>query len=81
MNHMAAEIKERGTHKIGKVMGEFKRGKLHSGSGAKVVKRSQAVAIGLSEARKAGADIPGKRESFRQEIMARARGRKLKKRS
>lgn len=40
--------------KIHKVMGEFKRGKLHSGSkkGPKVNKRAQAVAIALSEARK-----------------------------
>lgn len=40
--------------KVGKVMGEFKRGKLHSGSktGPKVKKRKQAVAIALSEARR-----------------------------
>jgi len=40
--------------KIGKVMGEFKRGKLHSGSkhGPKVTSRKQAIAISLSEARK-----------------------------
>ena len=37
--------------KIGKVMGEFKSGKLHSGMGGKVVKNpKQAIAIGLSEA-------------------------------
>lgn len=41
--------------KVEKVMGEFKRGALHSGSktGPKVTSRSQAVAIGLSEQRKA----------------------------
>jgi len=40
--------------KVGKVMGEFKRGQLHSGSktGPVVTKRKQAVAIGLSEQRK-----------------------------
>lgn len=45
-----------GKQKIGKVMGEFKRGELHSGSstGPKVTKTKQAVAIALSEARKAG---------------------------
>ena len=48
----------KGRHKIPKVLGEFKRGTLRSGSGAKVKKRKQAVAIGLSEARKAGARIP-----------------------
>lgn len=40
--------------KVQKVMGEFKSGTLHSGKGGKVVKsRKQAVAIALSEARKA----------------------------
>lgn len=40
--------------KMEKVMGEFKRGTLHSGSktGPKVKDRKQAIAIGLSEARK-----------------------------
>lgn len=37
--------------KIGKVMGEYKEGTLHSGKGGKVVKNpKQAVAIALSEA-------------------------------
>jgi len=36
--------------KVGAVMGEFKRGTLHSGSGEIVKKRSQAVAIAMSEA-------------------------------
>lgn len=41
--------------KVGKVMGEFKRGTLHSGSkkGPQVTSRKQAIAIGLSEERKA----------------------------
>jgi hypothetical protein len=38
--------------KVKKVMGEFKRGTLKSSSGQKVVKKEQAVAIGLSEARR-----------------------------
>jgi len=38
--------------KVGKVMGEFKRGTLHSGSGQRVTDRKQAIAIALSEARK-----------------------------
>lgn len=42
--------------KAHKVMGEFKRGKLHSGSkkGPMVTKRKQAIAIAMSEGRKAG---------------------------
>lgn len=41
-------------NKIGKVMGEFKEGTLHSGKGGPVVRsKAQAVAIALSEAGKA----------------------------
>lgn len=40
--------------KVEKVMGEYKRGTLHSGKGGPVVKsRKQAVAIALSEAQRA----------------------------
>ncbi len=39
--------------KVQKVMGEYKRGTLKSSSGRKVTKRKQAVAIALSEARRA----------------------------
>ena len=40
--------------KVGKVMKEFKEGALHSGKGGKVVKsKDQAIAIALSEGRKA----------------------------
>ena len=40
-------------HKIKRTLGEFKRGTLKSGSGATVRKRGQAIAIGLSQDRKA----------------------------
>jgi hypothetical protein len=41
------------TNKMGKVMGEYKEGTLHSGKGGPVVKnRKQAIAIGMSEANK-----------------------------
>jgi len=45
----------KGQKKVGKVMGEYKAGKLHSGSkkGPVVKSRDQAVAIALSEAGKA----------------------------
>lgn len=54
----------KGEKKIGKVMGEYKRGELHSGSkkGPVVKNPKQAIAIALSEARKAGAKIPKKAE-------------------
>ena len=46
--------------KVEKVMRERKRGTLKSGSGQKVTSRKQAIAIGLSEAREAGAKVPRK---------------------
>jgi hypothetical protein len=49
--------------KVKKVMHEFKRGKLKSGrSGKKVKSRKQAIAIGLSEARRAGGKVPKRRK-------------------
>lgn len=49
--------------KVEKVMKEYSAGKLHSGSkkGPVVSNKKQAVAIALSEARKAGAKIPKKK--------------------
>jgi len=45
--------------KIDKVMDEYKKGTLKSGnSDQKVTNRKQAVAIGISEARKSGAKVP-----------------------
>ena len=53
-----------GKAKMSKVMGEYKHHTLHSGSkkGPKVTNPKQAVAIALSESRKAGARIPKKRK-------------------
>lgn len=49
--------------KMKKVMHEYEEGTLHSGSkkGPVVKKKEQALAIGMSEARKAGAKIPKKK--------------------
>jgi hypothetical protein len=44
-------------------MHKLKGGKLKSGSGQKVKSRKQAIAIGLSEARKKGAKVPAKKTS------------------
>jgi len=48
--------------KVKRAMHEKKKGTLKSGrSGKKVTSRKQAIAIGLSEARKAGAKVPKKK--------------------
>jgi hypothetical protein len=54
--------KRTGRAKVGKVMQEYKRGQLKSGGRAKVKNRKQAIAIGLSEARRSGADVPPKKK-------------------
>ena len=54
---------KKASEKVEKVMRERKRGTLRSGgSGKKVTSRKQAIAIGLSEARQAGAKVPRKRK-------------------
>lgn len=51
-------------NKVGKVMHEYKHHELSSGrSGKKVKSRKQAIAIGLSEARRAGGKVPAKKKS------------------
>ena len=60
---MATKKKNKGEAKVEKIMHEFKDGTLKSSSGQKVTDRKQAIAIGLSEAREAGADIPEKPKS------------------
>jgi hypothetical protein len=47
-------------------MRERKRGTLRSGSGRKVTSRKQAIAIGLSEARRSGAKVPKKKGGSRK---------------
>ena len=53
--------------KVAEVMREYKRGELKSGAGRhpKVKSRKQAIAIGLSEARKEGARVPPPRRRSR----------------
>jgi Family of unknown function (DUF6496) len=59
--------KSKGKGKIEQTMHEFKHGGLHSGSkhGPKVTNRKQAVAIALSQARRAGARIPKRKGKSR----------------
>ena len=56
-----AKYSKKAQDKVEKVMHEKKKGTLKSGSGKKVTSRKQAIAIGLSEARKAGAKVPKKK--------------------
>jgi hypothetical protein len=60
-NNIMAKYSEKAGEKVEKTMHEMKEGKLKSGSGAKVTSKKQAVAIGLSEARKEGAKVPKKK--------------------
>jgi hypothetical protein len=60
---MARKYGKKASRKVRQVMRERKRGKLRSGrSGKKVTSRKQAIAIGLSEARRSGAKVPRKRK-------------------
>jgi hypothetical protein len=64
---MARKYSKKASKKVEKVMRERKRGTLRSGrSGKKVTSRKQAIAIGLSEARRAGAKVPKRRTRTRR---------------
>jgi hypothetical protein len=59
---MARKYSKGSQNKVEKVMRERKAGTLRSGSsGKKVTSRKQAIAIGLSEARRAGKKVPKKK--------------------
>jgi hypothetical protein len=58
---MARKYGHKAQNEVKKAMHEYKEGDLKSGkSGKKVQSRKQAVAIGLSKARKKGAKVPAK---------------------
>ena len=59
-----ARYGKKAQQKVKKAMHERKRGTLRSGgSGRKVKSRKQAIAIGLSQARRSGAKVPRKKSS------------------
>jgi hypothetical protein len=58
-----AKYGEKAQEKVEKAMHERKEGTLKSGSGKKVKSKKQAIAIGLSEARKEGGKVPKKKSS------------------
>jgi hypothetical protein len=58
---MARKYSKKASRKVKRTMSQRKNGTLRSGrSGRKVKSRKQAIAIGLSEARKAGAKVSRK---------------------
>ncbi len=62
-----ARYGKKASEKVEKAMHERKRGKLKSGRSGKTVKsRKQAIAIGLSQARRAGAKVPSKKSSSKK---------------
>ncbi len=56
-----AKYSKKAGEKVEKAMHEMKEGELKTGTGKKVTSKKQAVAIGLSEARDAGAKVPKKK--------------------
>jgi hypothetical protein len=61
---MARKYSKKASKKVRRAMHKRKRGTLRSGrSGRKVKSRKQAIAIGLSEARKEGAKVPSKKSA------------------
>ncbi|MGA0610190.1 DUF6496 domain-containing protein [Caldimonas sp. KR1-144] len=61
-----AQYGKKASEKVERAVHEQKHGTLRSGtSGKKVTSRKQAVAIGLSEARKAGAKVPPPKKGSR----------------
>lgn len=64
---MASKYGKKAHDKVEKAMHERKHGTLKSGkSGKKVTSRKQAIAIGLSEARREGGKVPSKKSSSKK---------------
>jgi hypothetical protein len=57
----ARKYSKAASRKVSKAMHERKKGTLRSGSGKKVKSKKQAIAIGLSQARKSGKKVPKKK--------------------
>ena len=76
---MASRYGKKAQSKVKRAMHERKRGTLKSGrSGKKVKSRKQAIAIGLSEARREGAKVPRKKGGSSRKKKSSASGRKKK---
>jgi hypothetical protein len=75
-----AKYGKKASEKVERAMHERKRGTLKSGSGRKVTSRKQAIAIGLSEARDAGAKVPKRKSSRKSSSRTSTRKAAAKKR-
>jgi uncharacterized protein DUF6496 len=76
---MARKYSRKASAKVGRAMKKRKSGTLRSGrSGRKVKSRKQAIAIGLSEARAAGARVPKKASKKRKTATKTAKKAKKK---
>ncbi|MFT3675778.1 MAG: DUF6496 domain-containing protein [Chitinophagaceae bacterium] len=74
-----AKYSKKAGEKVEKAMHERKEGTLRSGrSGKKVTSRKQAIAIGLSEARQAGARVPKKKTASKKKAAPRKKAAKKK---
>ncbi len=76
---MARKYSKGAAKKVARAMKKRKKGTLKSGrSGKKVTSRKQAIAIGLSEARKAGKKVPKKKKSAKKSTRKTSASRKKK---
>ena len=74
---MASKYGKKAGQKVKRAMHERKRGTLKSGSSGKKVKsRKQAIAIGLSEARREGGKVPAKKSSSKKSSSKKSAKRK-----
>lgn len=71
-----AKYSKKAQDKVEKTMHERKEGTLRSSSGQKVTSRKQAIAIGLSEAREAGAKVPSKKSATKKRATKKAATKK-----
>lgn len=74
---MASKYSKKAAKKVETVMRERKKGTLRSGgSGKKVKSRKQAIAIGLSEARRSGAKVPKQRTGSKKKTSTKKKSTK-----
>lgn len=74
---MARKYSKSASKDVEREMRAFKKGKLKSGSGRKVKSRKQAIAIGLSEARKKGKKVPSRKKGRKKS--RKSKGRKKRR--